>query len=82
MPYREAHSRIVPRVFNEDGDVDRRPAKCCLCGKRITKATLCYGRLPSDPPELSRPLHVKCRREFELFARALWAIADDVTPTF
>lgn len=70
----DAPPGIVPRVFAEDGDGYGLAAKCCLCGRRIVQADLCYGHLRSDPPGVTRPLHVKCQREFELFvlALALW----------
>jgi hypothetical protein len=71
MPNREAPSRIVPRVFAEDGGGYSRPALCCLCGQVIRKRDLCYSGLPSDPPCMNRPLHVRCQREFDLFVRAL-----------
>jgi hypothetical protein len=62
---------IVPRVFAEDGGGYAVAAKCCLCGARIVQCDLCYGRLATDPPDLTRPFHVRCRRDFELFTRAL-----------
>jgi hypothetical protein len=71
MPNAKRTPGIVPRVFAEDGGGHAVAAKCCLCGARIVKRTLCYGRLAMDPPGLTRPLHVKCKREFELWTRAL-----------
>jgi hypothetical protein len=71
MPDAERPPGIVPRVFAEDGGGYYRTAKCCLCGERIARPNLCYGRLAGDPPGLSRPLHGRCKREFELFSRAL-----------
>jgi hypothetical protein len=71
MPRRVAPPGIVPRVFAEDGGGYAVAAKCCLCGKRIVKRDLCYGRLENDPPGLTRPLHVRCKHEFELFTLAL-----------
>lgn len=68
---REAPPRVVPRVFAEDGGGYAVPAKCSLCGIRIAQRDLCYGRLPSDPSGLSRPLHAKCKREYEVFTLAL-----------
>jgi hypothetical protein len=62
---------IVPRVFAEDSGGYFKTAKCCLCGDRIVQMDLCYGRMLDDPPSLTRPLHVRCKREFELFTRAL-----------
>lgn len=62
---------IVPLVFAEDGGGYAVPAKCSLCGIRIAQRDLCYGRLPSDPAGLSRPLHAKCKREYEVFTLAL-----------
>jgi hypothetical protein len=71
---------IVPRVFAEDGGGYAVAAKCPLCGERITRRTLSYGRLATDPRGLNRPLHRQCRREFELFTRALDLASADVTP--
>lgn len=71
MSQRGAPSRIVPRVFAEDGVGYGKAAKCCLCGQRIVQRDLCYGRTPNDPASLTRPLHVRCKREFETFTRAL-----------
>jgi hypothetical protein len=62
---------IVPRVFAEGGGGYAVAARCCLCGKRIVQRDLRYGRLPTDPPGLTRPLHVRCKREFELFTLAM-----------
>jgi hypothetical protein len=71
MPKREAPSEIVPRVFAEDGCGYAVAVKCCLCGNRIVQHDLCYGRLATDPPGLTRPLHVRCKREFALFTQSL-----------
>lgn len=71
MPNRVAPLGIVPRVFAEDSGGYYRAAKCCLCGSRIIQRDLCYGRLATDPPGLTRPLHVRCKSEFELLTRAL-----------
>jgi hypothetical protein len=71
MPDAKRTQGIVPRVFAEDGAGYAQAARCCLCGIRIVQRDLCYGRLPTDPPGLTRPLHVRCRREFELFTRAM-----------
>jgi hypothetical protein len=71
MPNADRSPGIVPLVFAEDSGGYCRPAKCCLCGHRIAQRDLCYGRLPTDPPGLTRPLHARCKCEFELFTRAL-----------
>jgi hypothetical protein len=71
MPDAKRTPGIVPRVFAEDGGGYAVAAKCCLCGARIVKRDLCYGHLATDPPGLTRPLHVRCKREFELFTRAM-----------
>lgn len=71
MPNAKRTPGIVPRVFAEDGGGYAVAAKCCLCGIRIVQSDLCYGRLPTDPPGLTRPLHVRCKRQFELFTRAM-----------
>lgn len=71
MPNAERTLGIVPLVFADDGGGFAMPAKCCLCGERIVQHDLCYGRLATDPPDFTRPLHVNCRAEFELFMRAL-----------
>lgn len=71
MPNREAPLRIVPRVFAEDGGGYARPAKCVHCGRVISKRTLAWGRMVSDPEGMRRPVHVECAREYSLFCRAL-----------
>lgn len=71
MPNAKRTPGIVPRVFAEDGVGYWQAAKCCLCGDRIAQRDLSYGRIATDPPGLTRPLHTKCWREFGLFARAL-----------
>jgi hypothetical protein len=71
MPEREAPQGIVPLVFAEDSGGYAVAAKCCLCGKRIVQRDLRYARLTTDPPGLTRPLHVRCKREFELFTLAM-----------
>lgn len=71
MPDAKRNPGIVPRVFAEDSGGRTRAARCCLCGQRIVQRDLWYGRLENDPPGLIRPLHVRCRREFQLFARAM-----------
>jgi hypothetical protein len=71
MPNREAHSRIVPRVFAEDSGGYRLPAKCAHCKAVIAKADLAWGSATGDPPGFERPLHTRCEREYRLFAIAL-----------
>lgn len=64
---------IVPRVFAGDGGGYTRDAKCVHCGERITRAALAWGRLTTDPPSLSRPVHASCLREYQLFVLAFWS---------
>lgn len=71
MPKRAAPPGIVPLVFAEHGGGNAVPARCCLCGGRIVQKDLCYGRLFTDPPGLSRPLHVGCKPQFEGSAQTL-----------
>lgn len=81
MSRRVAPSRIVPRVFSEDGGGYSRPARCAHCGERITKATLAWGRLVSDPEPITRPVHLACMREYEMYCRAIDWCRGEVTPT-
>jgi hypothetical protein len=71
MSKREAHSRIIPRVFCEDAGGYSRPALCALCGKAITKSRLVWARLLNDPQGFRRPLHRGCAREFRASALPL-----------
>lgn len=64
---------IVPRIFAEDGGGYGRRAKCVHCGKRIAQDDLVWGRLVNDPPSVSRPLHARCLREYQLFVLAFWS---------
>jgi hypothetical protein len=73
MSKRAAPPGIVPRVFAEDGVGYYQAAKCIHCGKRITADTLAWGRLANDPPSVSRPLHARCLREYQLFVLAFWS---------
>lgn len=82
MSNREAPPRIVPRVFAEDGGGYARPAKCFHCGQQITKDTLAWGRLVSDPSSIRRAVHALCLREYQMFVLAFWSDRGDVTPTF
>jgi hypothetical protein len=81
MPKRGAPSRIVPRVFSEDGGGYSRPAICVHCGKRISRSTLAWGRLANDPPGVSRPVHARCMRHYQLFVLAFWSDRGEGTPT-
>jgi hypothetical protein len=71
MSKRAAPPGIVPRVFAEDGGGTYQAAKCCLCGQRIAQRDLSYGWLATDPADVTRPLHVRCQREFLRFTLAL-----------
>jgi hypothetical protein len=71
MPNAKRTPGIVPLVYAEDGCAYAVAAKCCLCNERIVLRDLCYGRLATDPPGLTRPLHTRCKREFDRFTRAL-----------
>lgn len=81
MPNAQPTPRIVPRVFAEDGAGYARPAKCVLCGNSIRRTDLHWGRLPSDPGGLVRPLHTRCMQEYLTFSKALDLPFHDVTPT-
>lgn len=71
MPNAKRPLRIVPRWYCEDGGGYSRPAKCAHCKAVIAKNDLVWGSAIGDPPGLKRPLHMRCEREYRLFAISL-----------
>lgn len=63
--------RIAPSPFKEDGAGYNRRPRCHHCGTPIPLTACEWVHLPTDPPGLIRPVHLRCSREYEMFAAAL-----------
>lgn len=82
MSNREAHSRIASPPVVTDRAGRRRLAKCPLCDDPLAFRPSAWYHLPSDPPDLRRPVHIYCATQLDLFLRAMQRRAEQVTPAF